>query len=521
MYRIHQIKLKIGNDRKMIPDLIRKKLNRRDLVLKDITIARESIDARDKKNIRRVYTVDFNADADLDLEKAPDLEYRYAEGGMPEKRPVIVGLGPCGMFCALIMAQMGMAPIVIERGRPIADRMKDVERVRQGGAPDPESNVQFGEGGAGTFSDGKLTTGIKDVRIRKVLEEFVRFGADKEILYKQRPHIGTDMLRPVVTAIREEAERLGAEVRFGCRLDDITTVTGGCSSDEPGVKRIRSVILSDGSEIFTDDLVLAMGHSARDTFAMLERRGLEMSRKPFSIGVRIEHPQSVIDRAQYGDAGLARVLGPAEYKLSYHIPDGRGVYTFCMCPGGEVILASSAEGEVVTNGMSYHARDGRFANSGLLVDVRPEDFDRYAYDGERAPSCIGGPGSVLSGADFQKRFETAAFRIAGGYSIPTATWGEFEGSAVEACLPDFCSGSIKKALPVLGRKLSGFDDPRARMYAVETRSSSPVRFTRDERFMSNIKGIYPAGEGAGHAGGIMSSAVDGIKIAESVALRYK
>lgn len=521
MYRIHQIKLKIGRDKDMIPDLIRRKLNRRDLVLKNITIARESIDARDKKNIKRVYTVDFDADAALDLEQAPDLTYRYPEGGMPEKRPVIVGFGPCGMFCALVMAQMGMKPLVIERGRPLAERVKDVERVRRGGEPDPESNVQFGEGGAGTFSDGKLTTGIRDVRIRKVLEEFVRFGADKEILYKQRPHIGTDRLRPVVTAIRQEIERLGGEVRFGCRLDDITTVTGGCMSCAPGAKRIRSVILSDGTEVETDDLVLAMGHSARDTFRMLLEKGLDMARKPFSIGVRIEHPQSVIDRAQYGDADLANVLGPAEYKLSYHIPDGRGVYTFCMCPGGEAIIASSAPGEVLTNGMSYHARDGRFANSGLLVDVRPDDFDAYAYGDGRAEVSYGAPGSVLSGADFQRRFEETAFRVSGGYSLPKTVWGEFDGSDTEACLPDFCAGSIRKAMPVLGRKLKGFDDPRARMYAVETRSSSPVRFTRDERFMSNISGIYPAGEGAGHAGGIMSSAVDGIRIAESVSLRYR
>lgn len=521
MYRIHQIKLKIGKDKRMIPDLIRRKLNRRDLVLKNITIARESIDARDKSNIKRVYTVDFDSNVPLDLAEAPDLNYRYVEGGMPEKRPVIVGFGPCGMFCALIMAQMGLAPIVIERGKPLAGRIEDVERTRKGGAPDPESNVQFGEGGAGTFSDGKLTTGIKDVRIRKVLEEFVRFGADEDILYKQRPHIGTDRLRPVVTALRHEVERLGGEVRFGCRLDDITTVTGGCSSDHYGQKRIKSVILSDGSEIFTDDLILAMGHSARDTFAMLEKKGIEMTRKPFSIGVRIEHPQSVIDRAQWGDPDLARILGPAEYKLSYHIPDGRGVYTFCMCPGGEVILASSGEGEVVTNGMSYHARDGKFANSGLLVDVRPDDFDAYAYGEGAASSVIAGPGSVLSGVDFQKRFEETAYRVSGGYSLPTARWGEFDGSDVEACLPDFCSGSIKKAMPHLGRKLKGFDDPRARMYAVETRSSSPVRFQRDERYMANIEGVYPAGEGAGHAGGIMSSAVDGIRIAEAVALRYK
>ena len=506
MYRIHQIRLKPEQSREIIPDLIRKKLNKRDLVMKDITIVRESIDARDKSDIRRVFSVDFNADMSLDLPEAPDLSYDLPEGGVPEKRPVVVGFGPCGMFCALMMARMGMAPIVLERGKPVDERAKDVAAVRGGAAPDPESNVQFGEGGAGTFSDGKLTTGIKDRRIRKVLEDFVLFGADEEILYKQKPHIGTDRLRGIVRQMRKEIERLGGEVRFGERVDKITAVTGGCMSEDFGTKRIRSVVTSSGDEIFTDDAVFAIGHSARDTFAMLREAGIGMAPKPFSIGVRIEHPQRVIDRAQYGDADLAGILGPAEYKLAHHVGSGRGVYTFCMCPGGEVILASSGEGEVVTNGMSYHARNGKYANSALLVDVRPEDF---ADD------------DVFAGIEFQKIYEQKAFVVNGGYEIPRVTWGDFPGSPVESCLPSFASDSIKEAMPVLGRKLKRFDDPRAMMYAVETRSSSPVRISRDESCMADIKGIYPAGEGAGYAGGITSSAVDGIRIAERVAERYK
>ena len=507
---MQQIRLRPEQSIEIIPDLVRKKLRKRDLVMKNITIARESIDARDKNNIRRVFTVDFEANMKLDLPEAPDLSYEYPEGGVPEKRPVVVGFGPCGMFCALALARMGMAPIVLERGKPVSERAKDVAKTRAGGAPDPESNVQFGEGGAGTFSDGKLTTGIKDRRIRKVLEDLVLFGADKEILYKQKPHIGTDRLRDIVTALREETERLGGEVRFGARVDRITTVTGGCMSDAPGEKRIRSVVLADGDEIITDDIVFAIGHSARDTFRMLDEAGLEMTQKPFSIGMRIEHPQRVIDRAQYGDADLSALLGPAEYKLAYHTSAGRGVYTFCMCPGGEVILASSAEGEIVTNGMSYQARSGKHANSALLTDVRPEDF---------------GSDDLFAGVDFQKKYEEAAFEVSAaagaGYVIPRVRWGEFEGSPAAGCLPSFARESMKEAMPVLGRKLKSFDDPRAMMYAVETRSSSPVRILRDERYMANVTGIYPAGEGAGYAGGIMSSAVDGMRIAESIRERYR
>lgn len=496
MYRIHEIKLKLGQDKSCIPDAVRKRLGERDLVMKNIRIVRESVDARKKENIKRVYTVDFESNIKLDLPKAPDLSYECVLPAKEHKRPVIAGFGPCGIFAALIMAQGGMAPIVIERGRENAGRTEDVKRFWEKGILDPESNVQFGEGGAGAFSDGKLTTGIKDHRIRKVLEELVKAGGSDEILYKQRPHIGTDVLRTVVAGIRKQIVKLGGEIRFETKMTGITIEEG----------KLRSVIVNDSEEIQTDDLVIAIGHSARDTFEMLKKCGLEMEQKPFSIGVRIQHPQSVINRAQYGDEALADVLGPAEYKLSHHCGNGRGVYTFCMCPGGEVIKASSEKGGIVTNGMSYNARDGRFANSGLLVDVRTTDF---------------GSDDVLAGVRFQRKYEQLAYEISQGYELPKARWKDFKGSDVSRCLPDFAAESLIEAMPFLGRKLKGFDDPRSMMFAVETRSSSPVRFLRDDNMMSNILGVYPGGEGAGHAGGIVSAAVDGIKIAEQIARRYE
>lgn len=496
MYRIHQIKLKPHQDTDMIPDLIRKKLGKRELILKNITIARESIDARDKNNIRKVYTVDFDSNIKLDLPQAPDISYDYVYPEREHKRPVIAGFGPCGIFAALIMARAGMRPIVLERGKKVEERTRDVERFISEKTLDPESNVQFGEGGAGAFSDGKLTTGIKDPRTRKVLEELSEAGGGKEILYKHRPHIGTDVLRVVVSNIRKEIEKLGGEVRFGARLTGIET-----DGDA-----VHSVIVNDREEIVTDDLVLAIGHSARDTFGMLADLGLEITQKPFSIGVRIQHPQSLIDRAQYGDEALHALLGAAEYKLSYHCQNGRGVYTFCMCPGGEVICASSEEGGLVTNGMSYHARDGRFANSALLADVRPEDL---------------GSSDVFAGVRFQREYEQAAFRLAGGYKLPQCTWGDFEGSDVYRSIPGFASSAIIESMPALGRKLKGFDDPRTMMFAPETRSSSPVRFLRNAGMMARVRGIYPAGEGAGYAGGIVSAAVDGIKTAETIARRYR
>lgn len=488
-YRIHQIKLKPGEDKKRIPGKIRKKVGAE---VKDWIIRRESIDARDKSRIRLVYTVDFSCEKNLKLSKAPDLEYRPPQNGsVPmEFRPAVAGFGPCGIFAAFLLAEAGYRPLVLERGREMEKRVADVEAFWNTGRLDEESNVQFGEGGAGTFSDGKLTTGIKDPRIHKVLQTFVAAGAGEEILYKHKPHIGTDVLRQVVVKLRQQICSKGGEIRFGSKVTDLCMEKG----------RLTAVVVNGSQRIETNHLILAPGHSARDTFQMLWEHRVPMEQKPFSIGVRIQHPQEWINRAQYGDPALAEILGPADYKLSWHCENGRGVYTFCMCPGGQVIMAASEKGSTVTNGMSYSARDGQYANSALLVDVRTEDF----------PSE-----DVLAGVEFQRIYEQKAFDCG---NPPCSTLGEFggEGDPVAASLPGFAVAAMKEAMPHLGKKLKGFDDPGALLTAVESRSSSPVRILRGENHQSEAAGIYPAGEGAGYAGGIMSAAVDGIKAAEEL-----
>lgn len=492
-YRINQIKLKPGQSLEKIPEQIKKKTG---AVVTDWIIRRESIDARRKDNIHLVYTVDFQCQKKLDLPQAPDMTYYPAKPGncVMEHRPVVIGFGPCGMFAALILARQGYRPIVLERGRAMEQRVSDVEHFWNGGELDPVSNVQFGEGGAGTFSDGKLTTGIKDVRIQHVLRTFVEAGADGKILYKHKPHIGTDVLRDVVVAIRKEIINLGGEVHFESQVIDFTIENGA----------VQAVRLKNGEVIRTNHVIMALGHSARDTFRMLKQRQLPMEAKPFSIGIRIEHPQEWINRAQYGDASLADVLGPAEYKLNHHCENGRGVYTFCMCPGGEVIMAASERGTAVTNGMSYSARDGAFANSALLVDVRVSDF----------PSE-----DVLAGMEFQAKYERLAYENGNPASC---TWGDFlrGQTGVEKSLPEFAVDAMREAMPYLARKLNRFDDPAAKMTAVESRSSSPVRILRDKEYQSEVRGIYPAGEGAGYAGGITSAAVDGIKVAEAIIKEY-
>ena len=547
MYRISEIKLRTDEDKSIIPRKIEKKLGKslHGAKISAWNIVKESLDARDKQNIRWIYTVDFDTEPHikLDLKEGGEPEYMCPQAGTEElkNRPVICGFGPAGMFCALILAEQGYRPTVIERGRPVRERAADVERFWKDGILNTESNVQFGEGGAGTFSDGKLTTGIKDIRIRKVLREFVNAGAKDEILYKQKPHIGTDMLRIIVTNIRKRIERLGGEVIFSARLDDIETEDGRLTAviiSEP--RQCRDTKSADYAEaektdqeraertlrrISTDVLVLAAGHSARDTVRKLHSQGLLMEQKPFSIGVRIEHPQKLIDIAQYGKPHEELGLPPAEYKLSCRNEDGRGVYTFCMCPGGEVIAASSQNGMTATNGMSYSARSGKTANSALLVDVRTSDF---ADD------------SPLSGMDFQEKYERLAFENAAAANRPPrAAWAEFLQSAgaekitagsmqtvpaglkVRNSLPDFAVSAIEEAMPKLAKKLKDFDSPDAVLTAVESRSSSPVRIPRDENHESNIKGIYPTGEGAGYAGGIMSAAVDGIRTAEIIISKYK
>lgn len=518
-YRIHQIKLNMDQARDDLAPAIRRKLRKKNLAVRDIKIVKESIDARKKPDIKLVYTLDFSCDEKLPLDEAKQVDYdsQMAEfmrqyrnaleaagkNGIARRpmRPVIAGFGPCGMFAALVLAEAGLCPVVLERGQAVDERLLSVKRFWSEGVLDAESNVQFGEGGAGTFSDGKLTTGIKDIRISKVLQEFVAAGADSAILYKQKPHIGTDQLRGIVKNIRKKIESLGGEIYFNTRLTDIITEECGGVARLKGVKARRR----EGQvlHIEADCLILAIGHSARDTFHMLYERGLPMEQKPFSIGVRIEHPQEMIDRVQYGDAKIAKKLGAADYKLNYRCKNGRGVYTFCMCPGGSVINAASEEHTAVTNGMSNSARDGNFANSALLVDVRAEDF---------------ASAHPLAGVAFQRKYERLAYEQGEG-RLPKTSYRSFrddQADRVRNSLPEFAADAIIEAMPHLGRKLRGFDSADAAMTAVETRSSSPVRIRRDETMQSGIKGVYPAGEGAGYAGGIMSAAVDGIKAAERI-----
>lgn len=560
MLRIHEIKLGLDESLDALPDKIRKKLNQPQLKIQSFSIFKESVDARNKEDIKFVYSLDFQVkDESALLKNATKLKMEqvkvYAEinshltdkdqSSMNNKvhpavnsnanssenspyRPVIVGFGPCGMFSALRLAELGYRPIVLERGKALDDRAKDVQDFWSEGILNPESNVAFGEGGAGAFSDGKLTTQIKDLRVRKVLEELVRAGGPADILYKQKPHIGTDILRSVVVEIRKRIIAYGGEVRFESKLS-------GISMDEASGKngqRTLSLKINEQEELVTQSLILAIGHSARDTFHMLHEAGLEMAQKPFSIGVRVEHPQKIIDEAQYGSHFAHPRLGAADYKLSHHCQDGRGVYTFCMCPGGLVIGAASEAGCLVTNGMSYHSRAADNANSALLVDVRTEDF----------PSS-----HPLAGIAFQRQWEREAFVLGGSnYRAPAQKMGDFlagnsesrrvlagnsesgQGAVkasfkpgvrftdISKCLPDFALRAFKEAIPALGKKLYGFDDAEAILTAIETRSSSPVRILRDGDFCGSIFGIYPAGEGAGYAGGIISAAVDGLKAAEAV-----
>ncbi len=508
MYRIHEIYLRPGENKERIPYHIAEKLKRKDLKIREWKIARESVDARRKNDLRLVCTVDFCCDEDLPLQKTPDTSYKYPDprGFFPEKRPVIAGFGPCGIFAALILAQTGYRPLVLERGRSMEQRSRDVENFWKKGVLDEESNVQFGEGGAGAFSDGKLTTGTKDRRTGKVLEEFCSAGAGGEILYKHKPHIGTDVLKEVVVNLRKKIIAAGGDIRFGSRLTDmVITDTGTDGGERP---HICAVEVNGTDTIETDDVIFAVGHSARDTFRLLIARGVEAEQKPFSIGIRAEHLQEKINAAQYGDPSMAELLGPAEYKMSCRCR-GRGVYTFCMCPGGQVIPAASSEGMTVVNGMSCSRRDGRYANSGILADVRVSDF---------------GSDDPLAGMYFQEKYERLAFMETGDCSRPPRSclknFMSAKNDTVRRCLPEFAAEAIREAMPVFGRKIKGFDDPETILTAVETRSSSPVRFLRDENMMSCIEGLYPGGEGAGYAGGIVSAAVDGIKLAEAVIRRY-
>ena len=505
MIRITGVKAPLTFDEAFLRTSVARALKLAPKDVLSVRLSRRSVDARDKGNMHFSLNIDSSVRGDERAIAARCQQASIVDAApeitiLPAKlnaRPVIAGLGPAGLFAGLTLALAGARPIVLERGRPVDERARDVDAFRAGGAFSPDSNRLFGEGGAGTFSDGKLTTGIKDRRCSWVTEQLVEFGAPPEALYLAKPHIGTDMLRGVVRRIRERIVELGGEVRFSSRLSDLIIKDGALHA-------VRVSSAEGEYELGCEALILACGHSARDTYEMLKARNVAMKQKPFSIGARIEHRQSMINVAQYGRAGAdpatLKILGAAEYKLSRQLKSGRGVYTFCMCPGGQVVCSSSEEGMVATNGMSLHARDGENANSALLVDVRISDF----------PSD-----DVLAGVDFQERYERLAF--ANG-NPPQGRWKDFgtDGNPVAASLPEFAVEAMKEAMPHLGRKLKGFDDPNTRLTAVESRSSSPVRILRGTEQESPVAGIYPAGEGAGYAGGIMSAAVDGIRAAEAV-----
>lgn len=527
MIRVSDVKLPLDYNDEKIKTIVARQLNIDKGKIKSVSLFRRSVDARHKDNITFNASVDVEIAADENsvLRRCKSNKvsiskpYRYTlpKCGKLPTRPVVVGAGPAGLFSALILAQADQCPILIERGRSVDERTSDVKQFWTKGILRTDSNVQFGEGGAGTFSDGKLNTGTKDTRSRKVLIEFVKHGAPEEILYNAKPHIGTDKLKGTVKSIREEIVRLGGEVRFETKLTSI--------SHKDGKLRYITVENADGSteEIYTNHVILAIGHSARDTFQMLCDSGFMLEPKPFSVGVRIEHLQENINKAQYGKFFDSKYLGAADYKLNVHLPSGRGVYTFCMCPGGSVVAAASEENTVVTNGMSEFARDKKNANSALLVGVNPDDFSSD---------------SPLAGVEFQRKIECSAFIAGGGdYKAPVQRVGDLLsgkcseriGSVVpsykpgysfakaDEYLPEFVADSLREAIPLLDKRLHGFADPDAVITGAETRSSSPVRILRGETFEAvTIKGVYPCGEGAGYAGGIISAAVDGIKCAEAV-----
>jgi len=531
MLRLTELKLPLDHAEGAVEAALLKRLGIAAQDLIGFTVFRRGVDARKKSAIALIYTLDIDVKNekvllkrlkdDRNVSLAPDTTYRFVTHAPPSSpRPVVIGTGPCGLLAALVLAQMGFRPIIFERGKVVRERTKDTWGLWRKSVLDPESNVQFGEGGAGTFSDGKLYSQIKDPqhRSRKVLTEFVKAGGPEEILYVAKPHIGTFRLVTIVESLREQIEALGGEYRFGSRVDDLDIEGAN------GNRRVRGVMLADGTHVAADHVVLAVGHSARDTFAMLHARGVAIEAKPFSIGVRIEHPQSLIDRCRYGEGAGHPLLGAADYKLVHHGANGRSVYSFCMCPGGTVVAAASEPGRVVTNGMSQYSRAERNANAGIVVGITPVDY----------------PGGPLAGIAFQRHWEERAFAAGGSnYKAPAQRVGDFLSGKPSAalgdvvpsyrpgvtpadladCLPDYAVEAIRAALPGFDKQIKGFALADAVMTGVETRTSSPIRIPRDDTLQSlNTRGLYPAGEGAGYAGGILSAGVDGIRIAEAVAL---
>jgi len=529
MLRLTEIKLAVGHPAGDIRTAILKRLGITEDELISYVIFKRGVDARKAHAILFTYTLNVEVRdetailakfaQDPHVKTAPDTRYRFVAQAPknPAARPIVIGMGPAGLFAGLLLAQMGYRPLILERGKAVRERTKDTFGLWRQGVLNPESNVQFGEGGAGTFSDGKLYSQIKDPRHlgRKVLDEFVKAGAPEEILYVSHPHIGTFRLVGMVEKMRETIGQLGGEIRFESRVDDIEIVDGA----------VRGVVLASGERIATDHLVLAVGHSARDTFEMIHRRGIYIEAKPFSIGFRIEHPQSLIDSARFGKNAGNELLGAADYKLVHHASNGRTVYSFCMCPGGTVVAATSEPGRVVTNGMSQYSRNERNANAGIVVGITPEDY----------------PGDPLAGVAFQRFWESQAYELGGGtYQAPGQLLSDFLagrpsirlGSVqpsytpgvhltdLSAALPDYAIAAIKEALPAFAKQIKGFDLPDAVLTGVETRTSSPIRIKRNVGDLQSIntRGLYPTGEGAGYAGGILSAAVDGIEVAEAVAL---
>jgi len=548
--RLSELKLSLDHGEGDLEQAICRRLKIPFEALRSVALVKRSVDARRRDQIAVVCTVDLEVDdeavllrrfrKDHHLQPAPDTTYRpvaQASADDPAPRPIVVGAGPCGYFAALLLAQMGFRPLLLERGKAVRERTADTFGFWRGQRPfQPNSNAQFGEGGAGTFSDGKLYSQVRDPQHhgRKVLEELVAAGAHPDILVEHRPHIGTFKLATVVRGLRSRIEALGGEIRFQSQVVDLDV-----EESAAGARRLRAVILADGSRIEADQVVLAVGHSARDTFTLLRDRGVAMEVKPFAIGIRIEHPQALIDRARWGQACGHPRLGAAEYKLVHHCSNGRTAYSFCMCPGGLVVGATSEEGRVVTNGMSQHTRNERNANSGIVVGVDREDVMPFG-DGLDDP---------LAGMAFQRHWEAQAF-VRGGetYAAPAQRVGDFlagrssqspvggDGAgdqqvqpsyapgvtftSLEGCLPEPVLEAIREALPVFEQSIPGFAMAGAVMTGVETRTSSPVRLPRHKTTLESVNtpGLFPAGEGAGFAGGILSAAIDGIKVAEAVAL---